>query len=114
MSLRLSQTPRQARLTSLSVINTITIFWMCVRDTFPDAWGSPPEQSRLMHGAGIRAMGRLMDAIMSPLSLEDESTPKQVMDELALIAPQCRWTEGTWDGLGISWDAVQKHHPPHQ
>lgn len=52
-------------------------------------------------------MGRLMDAIMSPLNLEDESTPKQVMDELALIAPHCRWTDGTWDGLGIAWDAVQ-------
>jgi DGQHR domain-containing protein len=91
----------------LSVIKTITIFWTCVQDTFPDAWGRPAEQSRLMHGAGIRAMGRLMDAIMSPLNLEDESTPKQVMDELALIAPHCRWTDGTWDGLGIAWDAVQ-------
>ncbi len=91
----------------LSVLKTVTIFWTCVRDTFPDAWGLPAEQSRLMHGAGIHAMGRLMDAIMSPLDLEDETTPRKVMGELALVVPHCRWTDGTWDGLRIAWDAVQ-------
>lgn len=90
-----------------SVLKTVTLFWTCVRDTFPDAWGRPPEESRLMHGAGIRAMGRLMDWIMRSLDLDDEATPKYVMDELALIAPHCRWTEGTWDGLGMKWDAIQ-------
>lgn len=93
----------------LSVIKTITIFWTCVRDTFPDAWGRSAEESRLMHGAGIRAMGRLMDWIMRSLDLDDESTPKYVMEELALIAPQCRWTGGTWDGLGMKWNAIQNN-----
>lgn len=92
-----------------SVLKTITIFWTCVRDTFPDAWGRPAEESRLMHGAGIRAMGRLMDWIMRSLDLDDEATPKYVMDELALIAPHCRWTEGTWDGLGMKWNAIQNN-----
>ena len=91
----------------LRVLKTVTVFWTCVSDTFPEAWGLSPERSRLMHGAGIRAMGRLMDAIMGPLNIDDDDTPKQVMDELALIAPYCRWTEGTWDELGMSWDSVQ-------
>jgi hypothetical protein len=60
-----------------------------------------------MHGAGIRAMGRLMDRIMSPLNPHDDLTPKQVMTDLELIAPHCRWTEGTWDGLGLAWNAVE-------
>jgi DGQHR domain-containing protein len=93
----------------LSVIKTVTIFWTCVRDTFPEAWGRPAEESRLMHGAGIRAMGRLMDWIMRSLDLDAESTPKYVMEELALIAPHCRWTEGTWDGLGMKWNAIQNN-----
>lgn len=91
----------------LSVIKTITIYWAAVRDTFPEAWGKPPERSRLMHGAGIRAVGRLMDRIMSPLNPNDELTPKQVMADLELVAPHCRWTEGTWDELGLAWNAIE-------
>jgi DGQHR domain-containing protein len=91
----------------LSVIKTVTIYWACVRETFPHAWGLSPEKSRLMHGAGIRAMGRLMDRIMSPLNPHDELTPKLVMAELELVAPSCRWTAGNWDELGRAWDAVE-------
>ena len=43
----------------------LLLYWTAVRDTFPQAWGKPPEKSRLMHGAGIRAMGRFMDRIMA-------------------------------------------------
>ena len=32
---------------------------------FPEAWGRPPTESRLMHSAGIEAMSLLMDRIMS-------------------------------------------------
>ncbi|HQU44256.1 MAG TPA: DGQHR domain-containing protein DpdB, partial [Pirellulales bacterium] len=42
----------------------LVVYWTAVRNVFPEAWAKPPEQSRLMHGAGIRAMGRLMDKIM--------------------------------------------------
>lgn len=91
----------------LSVIKTVTTYWTCVRDTFPDAWGLPPGRSRLMHGAGIRAMGRLMDYIMGPLDIDDESTLSQVMDALASIAPHCRWTEGTWDDLNRPWNGIE-------
>jgi DGQHR domain-containing protein len=91
----------------LSVLKTVTIYWTCVRETFPDAWGQPAERSRLMHGAGIRAMGRLMDRIMSPLDPNDEATSKRVMDDLALVAPYCRWTAGTWDELNRPWNGVE-------
>ena len=45
----------------------LLMYWTAVRDTFPEAWGKPPTQSRLMHGAGIRAMGRLMDRLMAAI-----------------------------------------------
>ena len=40
----------------------VVTYWNAVKDTFPEAWGRPPRQSRLMHSpAGLLAMGRLMD-----------------------------------------------------
>src|SRR5262249_43982684 len=44
--------------------SVLLLFWTAVRAQFPDAWGLPPTRSRLMHGAGVRAMGRLMDHVM--------------------------------------------------
>ena len=39
-------------------------FWSAVYEVFPDAWGIPSTESRLMHSAGIQAMGHLMDRIV--------------------------------------------------
>src|SRR6266699_3800070 len=48
---------------------TLLAFWTAVKRSFPEAWGKPPSKSRLMHGAGIRAMGRLMDRVMGSIDL---------------------------------------------
>jgi len=85
----------------------LLLYWTAVRDTFPDAWGKPASQSRLMHGAGIRAMGRLMDRIMATVDPHHDTADAQVRHDLALVAPHCRWTSGTWDGLGLRWNEVQ-------
>ena len=82
-------------------------YWHAVRETFPEAWGKPPAQSRLMHGAGIRAMGRLMDRIMGWHRPADGDATAYALQELKRIAPICRWTEGTWDELGLAWNEVQ-------
>ena len=67
----------------------------------------PPAESRLMHGTGIRAMGRMMDRIMAAVNHIDEQAEKRVRDDLDMVAGQCRWTTGRWDGLGMRWDEVQ-------
>jgi DGQHR domain-containing protein len=85
----------------------LLLYWTAVRDTFPDAWGKPPTRSRLMHGAGIRAMGRLMDRILAAVSPRHPDAAEQVRADLARIAPHCRWTRGTWDGLGLRWNEIQ-------
>ena len=82
-------------------------YWSAVRETFPDAWGKPPAQSRLMHGAGLRAMGRLMDRIMATVDVRQKSAVDQVLKDLALIAPHCHWTSGTWDEMDMRWNDVQ-------
>lgn len=90
---------------------TLITFWNAVRDTFPDAWGKPPTESRLMHGVGIRAMGKLMDRIMATVDTRERDAPKHVSNELMAIAPICRWTGGMWEGMGhIAWNDLQNLH----
>lgn len=89
------------------VWQTLVTYWSAVRATFPDAWGKPPTKSRLMHGAGIRAMGRLMDRIMAPIDPRRDTAYGQVLADLALVAPSCRWTAGTWDEIDLRWNEVQ-------
>jgi DGQHR domain-containing protein len=83
------------------------IYWQAVKETFPEAWGKPPTKSRLMHGAGIRAMGGLMDRIMGWHRPVESDPTAHAMRELARIAPICRWTHGHWDELGLEWNEIQ-------
>lgn len=80
-------------------------FWSAVKTVFPEAWGRDPRHSRLMHSAGILAMGVLMDRIYARTApLKDV---KSVQRELKKVAPACRWTRGTWEGLGVPWNEIQ-------
>ncbi|GFO65894.1 DGQHR domain-containing protein [Geomonas paludis] len=85
---------------------TLVIFWRAVKEVFPDAWGVPPAQSRLMHGAGIKAMGVLMDKIMGRITVRSDSS-QEIKAALQAIAPNCAWTKGTWEGLGMRWNEIQ-------
>lgn len=95
--------------TDLDAIWAILVtYWSAVRDTFPDAWGLPATRSRLMHGAGILAMGRLMDKVMATVNPHLDDARDQVLAELEHVAPLCRWTSGSWDGLGgLAWNDVE-------
>jgi len=84
----------------------LTTFWTAVKSTFPDAWGRDPRQSRLMHSAGIEAMGVLMDRIYAKLSGVGEDS-KTIQAELARVAPECAWTSGRWESLGLAWNEIQ-------
>ena len=83
-------------------------YWTAVRNTFPEAWGKPAAHSRLMHGVGIRSMGRLMDRVMFSVDPTADGAVDRVEAELARIAPLCRWTSGSWEQLGgIPWNQLQ-------
>ena len=81
-------------------------FWTAVKVVFPKAWGADPRNSRLMHSAGIIAMGVLMDRIYARLSGAEENQTA-IQREIERVAPSCRWTDGTWDSIGIAWNEVQ-------
>lgn len=85
---------------------TMLVFWSAVKETFPEAWGKPPTESRLMHSAGIAAVGYLMDRIISRV-IGASDIPGQIRESLARIAPFCAWTGGTWEPLGIRWNEIQ-------
>ena len=83
-------------------------YWSAVRDTFAEAWGLPANRSRLMHGAGIKSMGALMDMVMGRMDPGAPDTCEQAKVELGRIADICRWTAGRWDGLGgMHWKDIQ-------
>src|SRR5260370_11675976 len=84
--------------------------WTAVRETFPDALGKASTQSRLMHGTGIRAMGRLMDRLMAAIDLGHSDATAQISAELALLAPRCRWTSGRWKELDLRWNQIEYQH----
>jgi len=86
--------------------NTIVLFWRQVKEVFPKAWGLPPTESRLMHGTGIKALGVLMDRIISRVS-HHQDTQEEIKKSLLAIASECAWTEGTWRGLGLKWNEIQ-------
>jgi DGQHR domain-containing protein len=84
----------------------LVTYWSAVRDVFPEAWGKDPRRSRLMHSAGIAAMGVLMDRIYAKLSGDAEDY-RSVRKELEIVAPHCHWTKGTWESLGVAWNEIQ-------
>ncbi|MEU8655807.1 DGQHR domain-containing protein DpdB [Actinoplanes philippinensis] len=87
--------------------HALCVYWSAVREAFPDAWGKSAETSRLMHGAGIRAMGRLMDRVLGSIDIHQPDAAAEIRKHLDLVAPHCRWTSGTWEESRLRWDAVE-------
>jgi DGQHR domain-containing protein len=89
-----------------AMYKVLVLYWSTVKDVFEDAWGLSPTKSRLMHSAGIRVMGALMDPIM--LRADSSTEPvREVRESIERIAPYCRWLKGVWEGLGWRWNEVQ-------
>jgi DGQHR domain-containing protein len=102
----LSQYATQPEADTDAMYRLLVSYWAAVRDTFSEAWGKKPQESRLMHSAGIRAVGGLMDSII----LRAEGTAvadEEIRRSLTRIAPHCRWTDGVWEQLGWRWNEVQ-------
>lgn len=79
-----------------AMVGHLNYFWSIVAKAFGEAWDLPPTKSRLTHGAGIQAMGYVMDSLTDGAKITD-------MPELGLtthiqsLRDYCAWTTGTWD-----------------
>lgn len=88
------------------MFESLVDYWSQVRRVFPEAWGLPPERSRLMHSAGIEAMSALMDYLYPRLA-GARDVVQSVADALKTIEPYCAWTHGRWGDLGCAWNEVE-------
>lgn len=87
----------------------LNYFWTIVQLTFPDAWELPPTKSRLTHGAGIQAMGYVMDSLTDGVPTAELGGEK-LEATIAGLREHCAWTAGVWD-FGIDqarrWNGIQ-------
>ena len=90
---------------------TLRMFWTAVREVFRPAWGLVPEQSRLMHSAGIEAMGVLMDKMIARHGGKKDED-KAIRTDLERMSSRCHWTAGSWEGLNLEWNEIQ-NNPKH-
>lgn len=89
-----------------AMLQILIDFWSAVKKTFPSAWGKPASESRLMHSAGIAALGDLMDRIAAR-STSDEGQQEFFTRELARIAKDCAWTSGRWSAVNRAWNEFE-------
>jgi len=83
-------------------------FYQAVAETFPKDWkGMTPHTSRLIHGAGIMALGGVMDELASADGARTVDDFKIGLDSLK---GRTAWTSGEWDfraGDKRHWKAIQ-------
>jgi len=94
-----------------TMFQTLCNYWSAVKAAFPEAWGLPPTKSRLMHSAGIEAMGILMDKVLARHTGK-RAEKQSIKSDLEKLAPHCAWTEGSWEILNIDWNEIQ-NNPKH-
>ena len=85
-------------------------YWGATAAVFHEAWGQPPKDSRLMHGAGIIGMGLVMDALAEGRQPGEEPTVKEFQASLEPLRKACHWTHGYWkfhDGRTRNWNEIQ-------
>ncbi len=95
---------------SQAMLALLHSFWRAVSSVFREAWGLPPQKSRLMHGAGIVSLGFLMDAIADRYRMAGVPSTEQFGADLGPLRDVCRWTDGYWDfgpGQQRKWNEIQ-------
>jgi len=72
----------------------VSEFFAGVAEVFgPEWYGMTPRVSRLRHGAGIVAMGFVMDTLCA---ITGATERRHFADGLKLLKPHTAWTSGTW------------------
>ena len=86
----------------------INEFFEAIKVVFGPEWvGMSPYTSRLRHGAGIVAMGFVMESLYSS---DDATTRDGFVPGLELLKPYTAWTSGNWemkDGSIRPWNKIQ-------
>lgn len=85
----------------------VSDYYRAVQLVFKDAWDChKPKSSRLVHGAGIVAMGYVMEVLALSLG---SRTWGEFQKGLGLLTGKTAWTSGTWEfstGDHRAWNAI--------
>ena len=87
-------------------------YWTAVQRTWTEAFMLPPRESRLSHGAGVLALGCVMDWLVD--GPRQASTVDEFAASLEAITGVCAWTSGHWDfghGRVRRWNELQNTGP---
>lgn len=86
----------------------ISAFYGAVRLVFKEDWeGHTPKTSRLVHGAGVMALGYVMEVLAL---LDAAQTVEEFARGLSSLVGETAWTRGEWDfgnGDRRHWKAIQ-------
>lgn len=89
-------------------IELISDFYRAVQTVFHDDWkGHTPKTSRLVHGAGIVAMGYVMEVLAD---LDGARTQEEFEAGIECLRGRTAWTSGEWTFRGGDrrhWRAIQ-------
>ena len=100
-------------------VRIVSNFFEAVKTTFPDAWhGQKPATSRLLHGAGIQALGDVMEVLAQR---NDARSVDEFREGIECLKGHTAWTSGEWNFSGEirKWNSLQnvnrdvallKHH----
>jgi DGQHR domain-containing protein len=91
------------------MVQILNNYWGAVSSIFAHAWSLPPSKSRLTHGAGMVAMGFLMDTIYERHDGDIHLKRETIQNELSRLANKCAWTEGSWSfgDQPRAWNDIQ-------
>jgi len=90
-----------------SMARIVSVYFRGVERVWPGAWNGSPRSSRLVHGAGIFAMGRLMDVVMREVDADKPRAVYSVERRLKRLQKRCAWTSGYWPVLRSAWNELQ-------
>lgn len=86
----------------------LSAFYGAVQTVFEEDWsGHKPRTSRLVHSAGILAMGFVMEYVYS---ISRSADPKKIASYLKPLVGRCAWTKGNWvfgDDYTRPWNSLQ-------
>ena len=89
----------------------ISEFFAAVRDVFESDWeGHTPKTSRLIHGAGVQALGYVMELLVARYGAQ---TRRDFAHGLAILPGHTAWSSGSWrfaDFEQLPWNRLENTH----
>jgi DGQHR domain-containing protein len=88
-------------------VRLISNFFDAVKKVWPEAWhGQKPNTSRLLHGAGIQALGDVMEVLAER---GEARTVEDFRSGMECLREETAWTSGEWhmDGEVRRWNSLQ-------